>query len=59
MKKLKQKAPAANAIATMNTDEMDGDCSVKKKKDFWKFTDNTLDPDKNPKSSQSQCVSII
>ena len=34
MKKLKQKAPAANAIATMNTDEMDGDCSVKKKKDF-------------------------
>lgn len=34
MKKLKQNAPAANAIATMNADEMDGDCSVRKKKDF-------------------------
>lgn len=37
MKKLKQKAPAANAIATMNADETDGDCSVRKKKRFLKI----------------------
>ena len=30
MKKLKQKAPAANVITTMNAVEMDEECSVKK-----------------------------